>query len=511
MLRLEILPTAAKLPTGILGSTSPNPNNDQPERQDDVSIHFAADRKPGKDISVTVNSPVIKINEDADVIQKCILTESLKLQDLAEAGELKYNDNTLKDIANALVCRFFDERSTTTNFSKFVQACLQPIMFLAKRQQNLDDFMKVLTFVYEKMKRQRKAQSLSDVKDVPLSLRALQHVLLLSSDIFLRRIIMSLISKRNSVPFVEPNVEDCDAPVKYEIVSSIVHVWNTQHPTLLSFPIGLCRGKSTLTNSLFQCTFERHNESIYFQCGIDIDFGYSFTPERSFNVADCHGELPINLLKKIRTLFGGFIIHVNQEYLEKNTEKVAEFLQILPSDKLQIILVRDITSTFNKQQCMQSMNALLEQQTPPIIPLMNMSDTNNSETQYELQYLRDDLFKKIKLNVQSDVDKDDLFADLHKLLKPDYVKYLKNTTGIIKPLIKCLLGNKLELNEQSFPLYLKFTRLCKLRQELKKIDFYGSNSERSFRINSDIFILEDELKPKDKTGKQHELFFRGTG
>ncbi|CAF3794128.1 unnamed protein product [Rotaria magnacalcarata] len=492
---LQILPNIAKPPDNMLKSTSSTSDQQQ---QHPSSTH-SVEQSPTREITNSVHSSPIQISDDADIIQKCILTEPLKLQDLIEAGELKYNDKTLKEIAQDLVNRFFNDHTTpTTNFSKFVQACLHPIMFLIKRQQNLDDFMKTLTFAYEKMKRERATQSLSSDKAVPLSLRAFQHILLSSSDIFLRRIIMSLISKRNPVPFVEPNIEDRNGPAKHEIMASVVHVWNAQRPTLLSFSIGPCRGKSSLINSLFQSTFERHINSIYFDCTIDIDFGYSFIPERSFNVADCHGELPMDLLKTIRKLFDGFIIHVNQEYLEKNTDAVTELLQLLPSDKFQIILVRDVTSNFNEQRCLRPMNALLTQGTTPITPLMNMSDTNNSETQYLLEDLRENLLEKIKLYVPSNIDKDDLFFDLHKLLKPDYVTYLKHTTSTIKPLKKCLLGNKSELNDQSFPLYLQFTVLCKLRQELKKIDFYGSDGDRSFKINAEIFRLEHEFEQKDK-------------
>ncbi|CAF1370987.1 unnamed protein product, partial [Didymodactylos carnosus] len=46
--------------------------------------------------------------------------------------------------------------------------------------------------------------------------------------------------------------------------------------------------KKDFLNELFKSTFEQHLNSIYFQQTIDIDFGYSFIPERPLNIADCH-------------------------------------------------------------------------------------------------------------------------------------------------------------------------------------------------------------------------------
>ena len=71
---------------------------------------------------------------------------------------------------------------------------------------------------------------------------------------------------------------------------------------------------------------------------------------------------------------------------------------------------------------------------------------------------------------------------MEKLLRKDYVSYLKDMNDIILPLNKRLLGKHSDDPEyNNFPLYLNFTTLCKLRQDLKKIDFYGTNSEKEVR------------------------------
>ncbi|CAF0853008.1 unnamed protein product [Adineta steineri] len=448
------------------------------------------------------NSSVPTISDEYEeivFIRRCFDKDSLQLQHLMDAGELKYINKTLRDISEEIVNRFYSEKIT---FSQFIHECLVPIMFLLKRQQNLDDFMKILIFIYQKKKPE---QSKLDFvpKKFNLNLRTFIHILILNSDLFLCRTIMSLISKRNPVPFIEPDIEkSTNEKIQYNIIPSIIHIWNTKRPTLLSFGIDSCRGKSSLINTLFQSTFERHVNSVYFQCTVDIDFGYAFIPERPFNVADCHGQIPKDLLRKISPLFDGFLIHISQVYLEQNQQLVTDLLQVLPRNKFQFILVRDISEGFNQKHMKEILSS------SSIYPLSNLTDTHNDGIQFTIQDLRDQLTELIKSKVQTNVDKDQPFDDLYQLFNSDYITYLKNTDRIIKPLKRCLLSDVYVDDNKSFPLYLKFTKLCKLRQELKKIDFYGSDSERLFKINNEIFELESELNPNNKKELNYNQVFQ---
>ncbi|CAF4643962.1 unnamed protein product [Didymodactylos carnosus] len=81
----------------------------------------------------------------------------------------------------------------------------------------------------------------------------------------------------------------------------------------------------------------------------------------------------------------------------------------------------------------------------------------------------------------------------------DYVEYLRQLNSIIQPLKKLLLQKNNLQSNQNFPLYLKFQELCKLRQKLKKIDFYGSESENMFETYDKLNQLENELDPNTKT------------
>ena len=222
---------------------------------------------------------------ELNIVLSCIKIQAdlFQLEDLIPAGEIQYNNQTLKDISDRLVNDFHRKHHS---FSEFIHDCLTPIMYLLKRLQNLDDFMNILILNYQQIKQQTNSQ-LSETTN--LSLRMLLHVLLMKSDICLRRIIISLISKRNPVPFISPNILNWNQNEQYEFMPSIMHVWNCTRPTILSFGIGPCKGKSTLLNQLFQSTFEQSVDSIYFQQTIDIDFGYCFNPERILNIADTHG------------------------------------------------------------------------------------------------------------------------------------------------------------------------------------------------------------------------------
>ncbi|CAF1096641.1 unnamed protein product [Didymodactylos carnosus] len=428
-------------------------------------------------------------DKEIAVLQKCFKSPPLlQMRDLMEAGEFRYTDKTAKQISQDIVQRFLDEQAKT--FPEFAQECLVPIMFLSKRLQNLDHFMEQLMYNYQKLKSQSNPSS-SDKKTVNLNLRAFLHILLLSSDIFLRRIIMSLISKRNPVPFVEPNIDTDRAILKYEIMASIVH--------------------SSLLNLLFQSPFERHIDSVYFQSSIDIDFGYAFIPERPFNLADSHGQLSQDLLTKIHPLFDGFLIHISQSDFDQYIRTLFEYLSILPREKYRLILVRDETPTFDEQASKSSLAALMQDthtlsSMPKLLSLMNASDSEKAK--FAIKDLREQLLQDIKSNVRINNTKEQLVSSLHMLLKQDDVNHLNSIDQIIKPLKDCLLSNDPDVKKNSYPLYLKFLQLCKLCQNLSKIRFYGSESEsqNSYKITLDIFQIESEMSPNNNPNQKGLVF-----
>ncbi|CAF4794391.1 unnamed protein product, partial [Rotaria sp. Silwood2] len=164
----------------------------------------------------------------------------------------------------------------------------------------------------------------------------------------LSRKIMSLLSKRNPVPFLQPSLTN--DITSFQFVSDIIHVWNYSIPTLLSFGIGPSQGKSTLINTIFLSSFELSMSSIYFQNTIDIDFGYSFLPRRSINIADSHGSMVKSLLEQIHELFVGFLIHVEYSYLMNNIDSIHDHLNvIMRNNPYCLLIIRDAPIDQHKQ------------------------------------------------------------------------------------------------------------------------------------------------------------------
>ncbi|CAF3963734.1 unnamed protein product [Rotaria sordida] len=438
---------------------------------------------------------IYRDDKELNIIRSCNRAQSnlFQLEDLIQAGELQYMNQTLDDITKNVVDKFNYRKYTIPNF---VQDCLTPIMYLLKRQQNLDDFFISLSYKYQEME--------YSIEKINISLRMLLHILFTNSDIFLRRIIMSLLSKRNPVPFVLTSIQNRSQNEHYQFVPAIIHVWNHTRPTILSFGVGPCKGKSTLLNQLFQSTFEQTVDSIYFQQTIDIDFGYCFNPERTLNIADTHGIIDKQLLQKIQPLFDGFLIQIDKTFLNRQPQILIEYLNILPENKFQMIIIRD-TSVNNLQECSFATQKLLRQyrgnfsQKLHIYPLINVSNTNDRNIGFAIKKIREELLTKIKLDVQITNNRHEVLSNLQNLMTRDYVEYLRRLNYIIKPLKNFLLQKNHPQSDKNCPLYMKFQELCKLRQKLKKIDFYGSESENMFGIYDKLHKLENELDPNTKT------------
>ncbi|CAF1295870.1 unnamed protein product [Rotaria sordida] len=147
---------------------------------------------------------------------------------------------------------------------------------------------------------------------------------------------MLLLSKRNSVPFLQPSLKNSSS---YRFVSDIIHVWNYSIPIILSFGIGLCSGKSTTINNIFLSSFEQSSSSIYFQNTIDIDFGYSFLPSRSMSIADAH---VIDQLKIIMTQGKYLLLIIRDVPKESNIDQaIIQLNQIIENQKHQLTIIRD--------------------------------------------------------------------------------------------------------------------------------------------------------------------------
>jgi hypothetical protein len=430
-----------------------------------------------------------QINENK-IISICINEyEKLQLSDLVEAGELMYINQKFDQVLDKIIEDFQSQQ----HFSKFIHDCLTPIMYLLKRHQSLDDFIESLFFKYSQVE--------SSLITPKLSLRMIVHILLLNSDLSLSRMIMSLLSKRNPIPFLEPSIMN-ESSQSYQFIPDIFHVWDYTIPTILSFGIGKCFGKSILLNTLFMSTFEQSTQSIYFQNTIDIDFGYSFLPRRSTNIADAHGLMTKELLVKIYELFDGFIIHIDYTYLSANLETVLDMLSVLKTD-YQRLIVRDVPESL-RDQC----SALLSSRfsSNPSIQtfiLPNIADQTNKQNKHCILTLQNKIFEKIPTKCLR--EQNYMKNELKQLMNIEYKHNMDDMYRVVMPLKQRLI-QAVDDNCNAikyFPEYSKFVELCELQLKLARFNFYGNENDT---IVSDTRRKIFELESNTET-VNHSIIF----
>ncbi|CAF3398264.1 unnamed protein product [Rotaria socialis] len=426
---------------------------------------------------------------EQDAVRSCVNRDHLlTMKDLTEAGELMYTTDTLKTISEKLIADF--NATEPKQFSKLMKDCLTPMMYLLKRELNLLDFTKFIK------------QGLMTNRTIPRpSQRMLVDILLKNSEDHLAQTIVKLLSKRNAVPLFEVQGES------QEFVPYIIHAWDYEKPTILSFGIGPCDGKSSLLNSLFLSNFEQRVSSSYFQQTIDVDFGYSFIQSsvqqsRPINVADVHGSMSLELLDKVSRLFDGFIIHVNTKFLLCNLPLVKQFLDRLPDYAYRCLLVRD--SSFDED------NTVLQQlrsNNKGMLRLPQIAHKTNVESQYFLNKLRDIIYHKDNFSPRK-LSKNTLEAEFHKLLPPERLRRFDDEKALICSIEATLINGE----KKHFPLYNIFVDVCQMSDKLSHIDFYGSrDSEDIFNTQNALYKLEVKLRPdsgnQKDCGEAFRIFF----
>ena len=428
-------------------------------------------------------------NAEIYMVSLCFVDEEkYELSKLVQAGELLYAGKKYDEILTTIVNSF----RATSNFSLFIEACLEPIMYLIKRHQNLDDFAEALS---TKIRQLLGSDALTIIK---LSMRMLIHILLLKFDLASSRMIMCLLCERNPVPFIEPAITQTQQ-LSYKIMPEIIHVWNYDVPTLLSFGIGPYKGKSGLLNKIFMSTFEESSNSIYFQQTIDIDFGYNFQPQRALNIADGHGEITVPLFNKIQGLFTGFLIHVDYKYLNENDESVRSFIRVLPSEKFSLLIIHNVHPGSIDQYSDYITNASIKTK-----PLPSINYGNARESKQLINELRDLIFNKNLF--KSSYDKTIVKNLLRSLIPDDYEQHLANISdkieGVKRKLIQLAEDNS-QLTE-FYPKYSNFVQLCKAQQNLLRLNFYGDNDSAIDDTRQEI--LQRRQKQNEMIGDSGIIF-----
>ena len=441
-----------------------------------------------------------KKSEHQQILQCMCKDEVLQLSHLVQAGELIYVGKTLNTVLDEIIAEYASQR----NFPAFIRSCFIPIMYLLKRHQNLNAFIECLFQKYIELE--------STLKSVNINLRILMDILLLNSDFSLSRKLMLLLSRRNPVPFLQPSLTDSSS---YRFVSDIIHVWEYSIPVILSFGIGPCYGKSSILNSIFLSSFEQSSSNIYFQNTIDIDFGYNCLPPRSINIADAHGSMTKDLFKKIHELFDGFLIHVQYEYLWKHLDIVLDQMKtISQQEKYRLLLIRDIPKNGDNDAMLEQLNKMIQQRNCSLIVtrtvptdlasksnsiqtyfLPNTSNESDQMTRNYIRLLRNQILDQVTNSRIRDMDI--INNELKHLMDADYKQHLRAMNQIVKPLTEKLINiasNPTRV-EQYFPEYLQFVRLCELKLQSARFNFYGTESDTVVHeVRRCIFELEAVFK-----------------
>ena len=398
----------------------------------------------------------------------------------------------MKDVATEIVNRF--KSDPKRDFNALISETVQPLMYLLKREQNLMDFIGPFK------------RSLPKEKDIPcVSQRLLIDTIMINSDRILSRRLTSLLSKRNPVPMIQPQLDLADD--KYRSISNLIHVWDYDRPVFLSFGIDQCKGKISLVNTLFSSNFESPMKDKYFSGTIDIDFGYHFAERRPINIANAHGEIFSETLIQISMLFTGFLVHVDSEYLCSNQSNVIKYLKLLSPQSKILLLIRDVNDE-NDEEIQSNVEHVRSVCSHcQIYRWANDNDENKDENKKRIDEIRDEIFSNTT-QLQCFNEKS-MREHLKRLLSDADKEALEQDMAFTDAIRSVLINGR----KENYLLYSLFTNLCKMRLEMAKMDPYQKNfqSEQLYELNLQLFKADSEFKqqlgmPSHTYGAGFELF-----
>ena len=387
----------------------------------------------------------------------------------------------MEDIAKDIVNKFKNDPSA--DFKAFIAEAIQPVMYMLKRQQNLADFVDSL-----------KSELMESTELPCVSQRLLIDTIMMNSDRFLCRFLISLLSKRNPVPILQPPTDLTKN--QYRSILSIIPIWDYQRPILLSFGIGQYRGKTSLINAVFETNFEESMEDPYFCATVDVDFGLHSVERRSANIADAQGEISIDTLNEISMLFNGFLVHVEWTYLCSNQANVIKYLTSLPSQSYIQLLIRDVQSENDPKLKSSTEGVRSACSNCKIFYLSNIADKSSLQNTKKI--------KKLTLEIFHDAarlqcfDEKSIEERLEKLLNNTEKQIIEQDKAFIKRIRHVLVMGKIE----DYPLYSLFIDMCKKRLEVAKINPYGRDfqSDKLYHLNDELFTADSEFKNKQQMG-----------
>jgi hypothetical protein len=463
--------------------------------------------RPAINQTMSHTATVDKWASERSMLNACLIFQT-SFKDFVQANEIDSKTETLHSIAERLIKKLPQSADISADFVEFVQGTRGPLQYLLKREQNLTDFIRPVKQLLSKKYRQ-----------IPrVSLRLFVDMLLSNSDSFLRSKLMRLLSKRNPVPMLQPTLEE---PGSMRFVPELIHVWDYSQPTLLSFSIGACQGKSSLLNALFLTNFELSTASSYFDGTIDVDFGYHFLlPRRCINIADVHGRITEQTLSAYAPMFNGFLIHIRNSFLSdnQNISTIKGYLNTLPQGCYKMIIVRDVG-----EDDIDDNNDLSNTYTQhfPFVTMHFLPQIADKTTDENMQCI-DELRGKICQSAQQHTEKIEstemhLRAEIKKHLKLDELANLIRMEEFTSNIRSSLLS----ATKKDYPVYSLFTRICHYRKRRNKLNFYGNEESAAptdgpysvdnrpmsmFELQNTIINLENELQQMTECGAPFFFF-----
>ncbi|CAF4271249.1 unnamed protein product [Rotaria sp. Silwood2] len=238
--------------------------------------------------------------------------------------------------------------------------------------------------------------------------------------------------------------------------------------------------------------------SKYFHETIDVDFGYHFVVRRSVNVADVHGDLSIETLKRIYQLFNGFLVHVRSTYLTSNTSDVIQFLRLLSRTSYMILLIRDLDDEDDEeiQSAITSVRSVCS--NCQIFYLPNVVDKYSDVNREKIEQLREQIFLDAVKFFHS--NEQNIQKHLEQLMDTDQCRNAEQDKVFIDSIRPILIHGK----EDDYPLYSLFTRMCHIRHKLAKMDPYNADFQdtKLYALHSELSQISTELEKQQRAGFQ---------
>jgi hypothetical protein len=240
-----------------------------------------------------------------------------------------YTPQEVKNIAKEIAATIKDP-------SKFYELLFLTLLYFLKRQQNLQPLVLQLQYC---------------MKSPAISQRMLVNLLLSNSDAVLRQRITYMLGTSNPIPLNEFALESSSSPSpslcsplrppsSLHFVPEAYWILDSTKLLVFSYGVGKCKGKSTLLNELFGTSFEKSNNTPFFNG--TIDYQNDNMTSSGITIADGHGDISGMWKLCMAELADAVVLHTSIDIWDSSINVIRdEMSHFRYRVKAVIILVRD--------------------------------------------------------------------------------------------------------------------------------------------------------------------------